>query len=184
MSKKIFFWIGLLLFCLFLALSFFYESTVFLYIASVLPVLFVPLLPDFGSNQYIKPVKHPGQVEIVRISINTAASPLLLIRFRPGYLRWNKKWLYFSLDDISGYPTLPIPDDRTASLSVLQHDLKRHPRRREWIGIRVDAVKERTRHMSFTLNEINRIVIRVEDVKALLETNVPKTTTRSKSLQA
>ncbi|KIL36801.1 hypothetical protein SD70_31335 [Gordoniibacillus kamchatkensis] len=182
--KKNVFWIGLALFGLFLALSFYFESTVYLYIASVLPVLFVPFLPDFGSNQYIKPGKHPEQVEIVRVSIDSGASPLLLIRFRPGYLQWNKKWLYFSIHDISSYPTLPISADHTASLSVLQHDLRLHPRQRGWVGIRLDAVKERTRHMSFTLNEINRIVIRAEDVQALLPSNVQKTASRSKSLQA
>jgi hypothetical protein len=184
MKKTVLFWIGLVLFGLFLALSFYFESTVYLYIASVLPVLFVPFLPDYGSKQYIKPGKHKGQVEIVRISIDSAASPLLLIRFRPGYLRWNKKWLYFSIEDISSNPTLPISDDRTASLSVLQHDLRKHPRKRGWIGIRLEAVKERTRHMSFTLNEINRIVIRMEDVQTLLPADAPATAASGRRLQA
>jgi hypothetical protein len=168
------------LFILFLALSLKFESTIFLYIASALPVLFVPLLPDFGSNQYIKPGKHSGKVELVR----TAEGPgLLMIRFRPGYLRWNKKWLFFSLQDVSPYSTLPIPDDRIASLSALRHDLKRHPRKKDWVGVRIQHMKQRTQHLSYTLNEINRIVIHMEDVQELLAPKA-RSAASSKSLQA
>lgn len=183
MRKSLLFWIGLIIFVLLLALSILYESTAYLYIASVLPVLFVPFLPDFGSNQYINPGKNPDQVEIIRFSGKSAASPLLMIRFRPGYLHWSKKWLYFSVSDISPYPTLPIPDDKTASLSALRHDLKPHPRRRGWIGVRIDHMKLRTQHLSYTLKEINRIVVRMEDVQELLKPDVASNV-RSKNLQA
>jgi hypothetical protein len=179
--KAFLFWIGLAVFGLFLALSVAYESIIYLYIASIWPMLLVPLLPDFGSNQYIKPRKKQGQVEILR---TTGDSALLMLRFHPGYVRWNKKWLYFSVADVSAYPTLPIPADQTASLSVLQHDLKAHARKKGWVGIRIDNLKQRTQHLSYTVNEINRIVVRIEDIQELLSPGVSSTPSQSTSIQA
>jgi hypothetical protein len=178
MKSSIIFWIGLLIMISCIVLAIPTESVFLLYTASVLPVVFVPFLPDFGSNQYIKPAKQKGQVETIRIVIDAGASPLLLIRFQPGYLRWNKKLLYFSLNDISAYPTLPIRNDLTASLSVLKHDLKRHPRKKDWVGIRIGHLKERTRHMSYTLNEINRLVLRMEDVQEFVSPSFSSSATR------
>ncbi|MFC0214540.1 hypothetical protein ACFFK0_19080 [Paenibacillus chartarius] len=184
--KTLAFWISLVLFGLFLALSVVYESTIYLYIASALPVLFVPLLPDFGSNQYIKPGKNRGQVEIIRTTSDSGASPLIMIRFYPGYVRWNKKWLYFSVSGISAYPMLAIPGDQTATLSALLHDLKAHPRKKGWIGIRLANLKQRTQNMSYTLQEINRLVIHVEDIQQVLTPGkgVSSPASKSTSIQA
>jgi hypothetical protein len=179
MKSSIIFWAGLLIMVGCIALAIPLESVFLLYAASVLPVVFVPFLPDFGSSQYIKPGKRQGQVETIRIVAESGASPLLLIRFQPGYLRWNKKVLYFSLNDVSSNPTLRIREDLTVSLSVLKHDLKRHPRKKSWIGVRLDHLKDRTRHMSFTLNEINRLVIRMEDIQELVSPPFSSSAARS-----
>lgn len=186
MKSSLLFWIGLLLMIGCVAVAIPTESVYLLYAASVLPVVFVPFLPDFGSNQYIKPGKHQGQVETIRVVVESGASPLLLIRFQPGYVRWNKKMLYFSLNNLSAYPTLPIRSDLTVSLSVLKHDLRLHPRKKNWVGIRLGHLKERTRHMSYTLNEINRLVIRMEDVQELLPPAIASSAARShgRSFQA
>jgi hypothetical protein len=184
MKKNIILTLGILMFLASAGLAVRLESTVFLYISSILPLFIVPFLPDVGTHQYIKPAKQSDQVEIIRPATDSGPSGLLLIRFQPGFVKWNKKMLYFSLKDISAYPTLPIREEYTASLSVLKYDLKPHPTKKGWIGIRIPHLLQRMEQLSYTTQEINRLVIRMEDLQELASLSLPSTPSRQKSVQA
>jgi hypothetical protein len=53
------------------------------------------------------------------------------------------------------------------TISVLKFDLAPHRRRTKWIGIRLDNLKERIDTLSFSVDQVNRLVIHMEDIRDL-----------------
>lgn len=159
-----------LLFLIFIVLSLVFKSTQYLYIASVCPLLIVPFLPDIRSSQTIRPDKDGSKVRLIQLQGTEAAdSDLLVITFEPGYIRWQCGRLYFNPDDIMTYASLP-QDELTVTMPVLKFDLLPRLRQKKWVGISLSNLAERTSQLSFTTNEINRLVIRMADLNELLGT--------------
>jgi hypothetical protein len=174
--------LSLLLFVIFILLAIVYQSTDYLYMATVLPLVIVPFLPDIKSNQYVKPAKQGNRVQLIKVQ-GTEPSPhdLLVIAFDPGYLQWNSRTLYFNLDDALLYDSLKS-DGFTASITVLNFDLRLHKRKKGWIGVSLKNLAERTTQLSYTTDEINRIVIQMQDLNVLLNIpGTPSTTSASAS---
>lgn len=166
MSKgKTFLFTGaIILFLILLSCSIFFESTQFLYAASAVPIFIVMLLPDIRQNQYIELKKDRG----VRLVHQTAGDePLLLIDFEPGFIRWNCNKVYFDLNELSQASRNNDKEasSSSASLSVLAFDLSLHPRKSGWVGIDLSQLTERTRSLSYTTDEVTRLVIRMSDLE-------------------
>jgi hypothetical protein len=163
---------SILLFLIFILLAIMFQSTTYLYVASILPLVIVPFLPDISSNQYIRTDKQENQVQIIKLQDKEAtSSDLLVISFEPGFIDWRKKYLYFH-NETAVVLTALQQDPYTASMSVLKYDLKRHPRKKNWVGISLQNLIQRTPQLSYTTEEINRLVIRMEDLNELL--HLPK----------
>lgn len=165
-----------------IVLAIHYQSANFLYAASALPILIVLLIPDVRSNQYIKPQKHKGQVHVYRTT-GKSGPELLVITFQPGYIHWNKHIVYFQADDVPAADQ-KTNDPFTATFSVLKFDLVRHPRKPQWIGIRLAHLRERSKSLSFTIDEVNRFVIRMEDIREIAGRPAPVTSAANKNVQA
>ncbi|CAH1225453.1 hypothetical protein PAECIP111891_05810 [Paenibacillus allorhizoplanae] len=160
----------LLLFLIFIVLSMKFESTTYLYVASVCPILIVPFLPDIRSNQYIKP-KGNGAVRLISMeNKDSGDTDFLVILFEPGYIKWNGGKLFFNLAD-NMKDVYVKPDPFAATLTVLKYDLFKHRRKKNWIGISLDQLEQRTKQLSYTTNEVNRLIIRTSDIQELLQTN-------------
>ncbi|MNQ83362.1 hypothetical protein D3C85_984400 [compost metagenome] len=161
----------LLLFLTFIVLSIKFESTIYLYIASVCPLLVVPFLPDIRSNQYIKP-KSNGAVRLISMEDKDGGdSNFIVILFEPGYIKWNSGKLFFNVEDRMK-DVYVKPDPFAATLTVLKYDLQKHRRKKNWIGISLSQLEQRTEQLSYTTNEVNRLIIRISDIQELLQTNV------------
>jgi hypothetical protein len=107
---------------------------------------------------------------------------LLVIEFKPGAVRWNKHLLYFQAEDI---PTGSESNDEfTATLPVLKFDLKKHRLRKNWIGIRLSHLKERSASYSYTIDEVSRLVIHMEDIRELTAAGASLQAPTDNSLQA
>ncbi|MDR6553761.1 hypothetical protein [Paenibacillus qinlingensis] len=159
----------LLLFLTFIVLSIKSESTTYLYIASVCPLLVVPFLPDIRSNQYIKA---NGPVRLITMeSKDSGDSDFLVILFEPGYIKWNGGKLFFNLAD-NMKDVYVKPDPLAATLTVLKFDLLTHRRKKNWIGISLAQLQQRTEQLSYTTNEVNRLIIRISDIQELQQTNI------------
>ncbi|NEW07244.1 hypothetical protein GK047_14640 [Paenibacillus sp. SYP-B3998] len=183
-SNKFGLLISLLLFLIFIVLSLLFQSITYLYIASIGPLLIVPFLPDFRSNQFINPNQAKGAVRLIKMENAEAAdSDLLVILFEPGYVKWKRGKLFFNLEDVMK-DVYVKPNPFAASLTVLKYDLQYNANKKNWIGINLTQLEQRTTQLSYTTNEINRLVIRMSDLNELLRLPQTKPTSAGRSLGA
>jgi hypothetical protein len=176
--------LSILLFLSFIVLAIKFESTAYLYIASIFPLVIVPFLPDIRSSQYIRTDK-PGQhVRLIKLRRSEETpSDLLVIAFEPGFILWQKNMLYFKIEDAVTHAAL-LPEDYIVTMPVLKFDLKPHPRKKNWVGISLPQIIQRTQHLSFTTAEINRLVIFMKDLKEVLNLPDKRIPSADRSLQA
>ncbi|MCP1307738.1 hypothetical protein [Paenibacillus tyrfis] len=163
--------LSVILFIGLLGLAVYYESIVYLYAASALPVAIVIFLPDLGRHQYIR-MKPKAGVRFVKQTIG--GDPVLTIAFKPGFIRWNhSRKLYFHLNSMGNSESSGAPEAKAAggsesteaALAVLPFDLSLHPRKQGWIGIDLPQLAERTRSLSYTTDEVSRLLIRMADLE-------------------
>jgi hypothetical protein len=176
--------LGLLLIVICLALAFAMQSAYMLFAASIIPFLIAPFFPDFRVSQKINP--NSKSIQVYGVASSSKDEPnYIVIEFKPGRIHWNQKLIYFSVDHI----TVVEPGNYTnqaAALPVLRYDLVLRKGRKRWIGIYLRHLVERSSSFSFTINEVNRLVISMQDVKDLLSENavrMSKSTGKSKQLQ-
>jgi hypothetical protein len=179
-----FFILGLFLIVICLLLAFLMKSANMLFAASLIPFLIAPFMPDIRSKQMIKPYSKSLQVYGVANSDKQEPN-YVVIEFQPGHIHWNQNLLYFSVDHIAvmepGHYT-----NQAAALPVLRYDLVLRRGKKRWIGIYLKHLVERSSSFSFTINEVNRLVISMQDIKDLLSENainMSKSTGKSKQLQ-
>jgi hypothetical protein len=176
--------ISVLLFLIFIVLAIKLESTAYLYLASVLPLVIVPFLPDIRSSQYIRTDKPNQPVRLIKLrSSDESTGALFVIAFAPGYVNWHKNQLYFNFEDAVTYAAL-LPEDDIVTMSVLKYDLKRHPRKKNWVGISLPQLKQRMKQLSYTTKEINRIVIQMKDLNEVLELPAKSSSSVDHGMQA
>lgn len=155
---------AIFLFIALLGLALLFESELFIYAASAIPILIVMVLPDIRQNQYIHSGKKPSNVQFVKVT--NGDEPLMVISFNPGFVRWHCRKLYFDINDLQldSVETLPASGD-SASISLLSFDLSTHPRRTGWFGINLAQMSQRTANLSYTTEEVNRFVIQMKDLE-------------------
>ncbi|MDF2962422.1 MAG: hypothetical protein K0S39_4157 [Paenibacillus sp.] len=147
-----------------IAVAIWLQSELYLYAATALPILIVTALPDIRQHQYIRGQKDLNDVKIYKQS--DEEDPLVIITFQPGFVRWNCKKLFFHLNDIqSGPHPIEQTKEKHASLSVLGFDLTAHPRKTGWIGIDLAQLTLRTANLSYTTDEITRLVIPMRELE-------------------
>ncbi|MDU0203907.1 MULTISPECIES: hypothetical protein [Paenibacillus] len=173
-----------ILFLTFIVLSLVFQSTTYLYIASVGPLLIVPFLPDIRSGQYIKPNQAKGAVRLITMeNKDKSGSDFLVILFEQGFVKWDRRQLYFNLDDVMKDVYIK-PDPFAATMTVLKYDLSLHRKKKNWIGISLPQLQQRMSQLSYTTNEINRIVIQLSDVNELLQKTVSQPAAAGRSVGA
>jgi hypothetical protein len=152
------------LFVALLGLALLFQSELFIYAASAIPILIVVVLPDIRQNQYLHSTKSAGNVQFVKVA--NGDEPLIVISFQPGFVRWHCRKLYFDLNDLQldSVETLPAAGD-AASISLLSFDLTAHPRRTGWFGINLRQISQRTANLPYTTEEVNRFVIQIKDLE-------------------
>jgi hypothetical protein len=164
-KKQIWSLIGaVFLFVALLGLALLFESELFIYAASAIPILIVLVLPDIRQNQYMHSGKNASNVQFVKVA--NGDEPLIVISFQPGFVRWHCRKLYFDLNDLqlNSAETLPAVGN-SASISLLSFDLSAHPRRAGWFGIDLAQISQRTANLSYTTEEVNRFVIQMKDLE-------------------
>jgi hypothetical protein len=164
-KKQIWSLIGaVFLFVALLGLALLFESELFIYAASAIPILIVLVLPDIRQNQYMHSGKNASNVQFVKVA--NGDEPLIVISFQPGFVRWHCRKLYFDLNDLqlNSAETLPSVGN-SASISLLSFDLSAHPRRAGWFGIDLAQISQRTANLSYTTEEVNRFVIQMKDLE-------------------
>jgi hypothetical protein len=172
---------SIIVFALLLGLSVYFESTKLIFVASAFPILIVAFLPDIKTSQYIRLSKSGQDVTITR---TPAESGLIVISFSNRSLSWKKRTLYFHIEDIRNAPIVQAaPEEAAASIPVLKFDLLTHSRRKAWIGIQLNNLAERTEGMSFTTDEVNRLVLQLSDVEQLMPLSAPAAAAQN-SIQA
>jgi hypothetical protein len=176
--------ISVLLFLIFIVLAIMLESTAYLYLASVLPIVIVPFLPDLRSSQYIRTHKPQQLVRLIKLrSSEGSTGALFVIAFAPGFVNWRKNRLYFNFEDAVTYESL-LPEDDIVSMPVLKYDLSRHPRKKNWVGISLPQLKQRMKQLSYTTREINRLVIQLEDLNEVLQLSAKSSSSVDHGMQA
>lgn len=162
-GKAVFF--GILIFALLIAAAIVLQSAYLLYAATAVPILLVPFLPDLSSSQKLKPGRSSVPVRIYRTSPEVDAG-LLVIEAAPGAIQWNKKKLIFSLEGVPVHSRAGSRDV-SAGVPVLLYDLVKQGKKRNMYGIVLNHLKDRLNTMSYTTDEVTRLVIRMEDLISL-----------------
>ncbi|ALS24055.1 hypothetical protein [Paenibacillus naphthalenovorans] len=176
-SKALWLSLSIIVFITLLGLAVYFESAVYLYAASALPVVIVPLLPDMAKHRYADAAKNKN-VRFAKLTIG--GDPMLAISFSPGYIRWKRATgkLYFQWSQISGNPELdetPGQGHKEASLTVLPFDLSVHPRKQGWVGIDLGQLAQRAGTLPYTAGEVTRLLIRMSDLEAVVMPVAPQT---------
>ncbi|MEF3313138.1 hypothetical protein PV433_30050 [Paenibacillus sp. GYB004] len=183
MKSKGYLLAGLIIFAAFFGSSIFFESPLLLYIASAIPIFIVPFLPDIRTSQRLKP-EQKG-VEIVKL-ISDGGPEWLVVSFRPGTVNWSRRTLIVPFEQAPTVESVPT-DDYTAALTVLQYDLRVRKGRQGRFGILLSNLSERTTGMPFTVNEVNRLLIPLNDIAESMPMPMPASaavTSHSVELQA
>lgn len=157
---------SILLFVALLGLALLFESELFIYAASAIPILIVMVLPDIRQNQYVQRTKSEKGIQVYKVA--NEEDPLLVISFQPGFVCWHCRKLYIDLNELHAEPidVLPAAED-AASIPVLSFDLSAHPRRTGWFGIDLAQLSQRTVNLSYTTQEVNRFIIQMKDLEAI-----------------
>ncbi|SFL64976.1 hypothetical protein SAMN03159341_10863 [Paenibacillus sp. 1_12] len=163
------------LFVALLGLALLFESELFIYAASAIPILIVMTLPDIKQHQYIQRSKAQGDIQVYKVA--NGDEPLLVISFQPGFVRWHCKKLYFDINELhaESIETLPADGD-AASIPVLSFDLSAHPRRTGWFGINLAQLSQRTVNLSYTTQEVNRFIVHMKDLESIALTMMTSAT--------
>lgn len=154
--------IGLLLFGGLIAAAIVVQSAYLLYAASGIPILLVPFLPDIRTSKTLKPGSQDAKIRLYRTQ-QEGTDGFLIIEADPGAMPWNKRRLYFTATNVPATAASYLPD--SAGIPVLHYDLVRHPRKKNMFGIELAHLTERFRTLSYTPDEVTRLVIRIEDLK-------------------
>lgn len=172
---------GLIIFAAFFGSSIFFESPLLLYIASAIPIFIVPFMPDIRTSQRLRP-EQKG-VEIVKLVSGSGGPEWLVVSFRPGTVNWNRKTLIVPFEQAPTVETVHA-DDYTAALTVLQYDLRARKGKQGRFGIHLQNLTERTTGMPFTVNEVNRLLIPLNDIaESLPQTHASTATVTSHSVE-
>jgi len=99
---------------------------------------------------------------------------------------WNKKLLLFSPEHIEKIRQND-PLTNVIALPVLGYDLILRKKKNPQIGIYMKHLVDRSRSFSFTIEEVNRLIIPIKDMNELLSgtsTSFTKTAKQNKQMQA
>lgn len=174
----------IILFAALLGLAALFQSEMLIYAASAIPILIVLFLPDIKKYQYIRTTKNSKNLAIYKQE--NGEESLIIIAFQPGFLRWKSRKLFFHLNDISedsnrAASVLQGHGGTVASIPVLSFDLSAHKRKTGWISIDLSQLEQRTTNLSYTTDEINRLVIRMKDLEETALTMMSATTSSTKN---
>ncbi|ULL18953.1 hypothetical protein DVH26_33680 [Paenibacillus sp. H1-7] len=176
---------SIILFAVLLGLSALLQEEMLIYAASAVPILIVLFLPDAKRYQYIR-----GRNRNVSIyKQGDGEEAILVIAFQPGFLRWKTGMAYFHLKDIASEPQHGgAAQQNAATIPVLAFDLSAHHRKTGWIGINLTQLASRTANMSFTTDEVNRLVIPMKDLEetalTMMSSSATASQNKSKSISA
>ncbi|MDF2935242.1 MAG: hypothetical protein K0Q90_615 [Paenibacillaceae bacterium] len=154
---------GLILFFGLIASAILLESAYLLYAATAIPILLVPFIPDLKTSQTVKAGPSASRLRAYRTE-NETGEGFIILESLHGGIPWNKKRIYFPVDGLPAAAPSAYPAG-TAGIPVLQYDLVPHRRRKDLYGIELANVAARFRTLSFTTDEVTRLVIRLEDLR-------------------
>ncbi|WP_438444577.1 hypothetical protein [Gorillibacterium sp. sgz5001074] len=175
--------VGLIIFVLLIGLAILLQSAYLLYAATAVPILLVPFLPDWSSTQTLRPGRRTSKVRLYRTA-QEEGEGFLVIEADPGAIQWNKRKLLFSLEGVPVHTGDPLPAS-SAALTVLLYDLSKHGRKKSRFAIELAHLKDRVSSLSYTTDEVTRLVIRMEDLSTLDPAfQAPRTTQVRKGLEA
>lgn len=178
LSKTRMFYASIILFVVLLGLAALLQQEMLIYAASAVPILIVIFLPDIKKHQYIRSSQRSNDVTIYKQG--EGEESILVIAFKPGFLQWKRGLAYFHLNDIADEPRPELSAlQNAASISVLSFDLSAHPGKAGWIGINLTQLAQRTANLSYTTDEINRLVIRMIDLEEAALTMMSSAATAS-----
>lgn len=185
-SSLTYFILGLLAIAICLLLAYVLQSAYLLFAASVLPLLILPYLPDFSSNQQIEPSKPNKLLQVYGVTSEDNQPTYVVIDFKPGKVHWNKKILYFSADHVALEAITGLRQSAIA-LPIYKSDLVIKKGKHRWVGIKLKNMSARSNSFSFSLNKVNRLVIPIKDIKELFIEAAPankRTINKARELQA
>lgn len=153
---------GLILFFGLIASAILLQSAYLLYAATGIPILLVPFIPDLKTSQTVKPGQSSSRMRVYRTD-NEEGEGFIVLESLHGGIPWNKKRIYFPVADLPAPAPSSYPAG-SAGIPVLQYDLFPHRRKKGFYGIELANVAARFRTLSFTTDEVTRLVIRMEDL--------------------
>jgi hypothetical protein len=175
--------IGLLLFGGLITAAILLQSAYLLYAATAIPILLVPFIPDIKTSKTLKPGSSNSKIRMYRTD-HPDGEGFLIIEADPGAIPWNKRRLYFP---VTGIPVLADSSHtvNTAGIPILQYDLIKHRRKSNVYGIELANLAPRFRTLSYTADEVTRLIIRLEDIKPADDTPIgARPSALGKELQA
>lgn len=169
-------WGGVIVFLLLIALAIVFESAYTLYVASILPIIVVPFIPDIPANQWLTTSNKKSGFRIYRTTPNAGdLSGLVVIECNKGAIRWKRNKLYFSME---GLPVEHLDESsRATTLPVLAYDLLPHRRRKNSYGINLQYLCQRMATLAIEPNQVTRLIIRMEDLQHFQQTKSVSGTT-------
>jgi hypothetical protein len=165
-ANKLLLALGLVLFLALLGASIWKQSPILLYIASAIPIFIVPFLPDIRTAQKL----HPSRQSVQIVKLTDAAgeeAEWFVVSFNPGTIYWNKKWLVIPTEGMNRVNEIHT-DDYTASLTVLKYDLRTRKNHSGKISVYLPNLIERTKGLNYTVEDVNRLMIRMDDLEELM----------------
>lgn len=181
-----YFAIGILAIAICLGVAFAIQSAYLLFVASLLPLIILPFLPDIRSNQQIEPLAKNKAIQVYGVTSDENQASYVVIEFKPGKVLWNKTTLFFSADHVAVAPLAGLKQNAIA-LPIYKNDLVIKKGKYRWVGIKLKSMTERSKNFSFKLNQVNRLVISIQDIKELFNeasSTHKRSVKKSKQLQA
>lgn len=158
---------GIVVFGAVLAAAWHLQSWVLLYIASALPVILVPLMPDIPRKQVIRRTGGKEQYAIRRQSGGHDDAGVLHIGFRPGSVNWNKTWLCVPLELIRNAEPYAGAAEEAVTLPVSAGDCRVTGGRRPMLRISLPSLSARAQALNYKTREVERLTLRLDELPQL-----------------
>ncbi|ARF68831.1 hypothetical protein B7C51_15065 [Paenibacillus larvae subsp. pulvifaciens] len=126
----------ILLFGSLIRFAFWFQSHLFIYAASAVPLIIVLLLPSKSKNQLLQSNSKKFNIRLERTPPSELAPMgFLFATFHPDLIDRKKSTLYIKLEDAEWVHEPHVPYRQTLLVEIAPEQLRRHGKHKSWIGI-------------------------------------------------
>ena len=166
-SQKLLFIAFSIIFIVNLALIFYYQTTLLIYIGSIWPLFIAFTFPNLRARQWIKLWNKGNTPQIYFIKGAENEEIKVALQFKPGTIYWGKQLLCLKIPDENLAIEQTARQIPGATIEVSSTDLVSIKKPKSSFAIQLQKLKKSITGHSFSHHEVTQFIIHLHHIKAL-----------------